>query len=79
MKSKHEKLVSDDTAPTRRDVVLRGMKLVFVAPALSTILASDVYAAASRFSCYPAGHVCSAASLENCCNGACSGNPGTCP
>jgi hypothetical protein len=69
----------EDLAPTRRDMVRRGVRLVFVAPVLSTILASDVYAAASRFSCYPTGHVCSAASQENCCNGACPGNPGVCP
>lgn len=69
--------VSDGAAPTRehtrRTVVLKGMKLAFVAPVVSTFLASDAYA--NNYSCYPAGHACPGA--EVCCNAAC--NLGVCP
>lgn len=56
--------------PTRRDVVRCGVKLTFVAPMVSTFFARDAYAAGSKFSCYPAGHVCPGA--EPCCSGSCN-------
>jgi len=61
---------------SRRAVIREGAKLAFVAPLLSTFLASQAYAAHYQFSCYPTGHVCPGGN-EACCNGACSG--GQCP
>jgi hypothetical protein len=60
---------------SRREVVRRGVKIAFVAPVISTFLATDAYAA--NYSCYPAGQDCSVSSDEPCCNGAC--NLGVCP
>ena len=57
-------------APSRRDVVGRGVKLAFVAPLLSTFFAADAYAA--NYSCYLNGHVCTPIlGAEPCCSGMC--------
>lgn len=64
---------------TRRDIVRHGMKLVFVAPVLSTFFAKDALAAGSNHSCYPVGHACGGATLEPCCNGlVCNGGTMLC-
>lgn len=65
-------------APTRRDVVRGGAKLVFVAPVISTFFAHEAYAA--NYSCYPQNHVChTTGDFEPCCGGlSCNGNPGIC-
>lgn len=63
---------------TRREVVRHGIKLAFTAPIITTFLASEAHAAASRQSCYPTGHVCDLpGQQESCCNGACAA--GVCP
>ncbi|MBI4718593.1 MAG: hypothetical protein HY763_12360 [Planctomycetes bacterium] len=54
---------------TRREVVRQGVKLVFVAPVVSSFFARDAVAAGSNHSCYPAGNVCGGATLEPCCDG----------
>lgn len=56
-------------APSRREVVGRGVKLAFVAPVLSTFFASQAYAA--NYSCYPVGHACEppGQGAEDCCQG----------
>lgn len=57
-----------DGAPTRRDVVRNGVKLVFLAPVVSTFFAHEAYA--SNYSCYPQGHACSLVlNREPCCGG----------
>ena len=55
--------------PSRRDVMRRGVKLAFVAPALSTFFASEAYAA--NYSCYPFDHACQppGQGAEDCCPG----------
>ncbi|MEK6677059.1 MAG: hypothetical protein AABZ47_15575 [Planctomycetota bacterium] len=53
--------------PSRRDVIRRGGKLVFVAPLLSTLFAKQAYAA--HYSCYNVGHACPG--VEPCCSGNC--------
>jgi len=69
---------ADERSLTRRDVVRKGAKLVFLAPVISTFFAHEAYAA--NYSCYPQGHVChNTGDFEPCCNGlTCNGNPGTC-
>ena len=57
------------TLHSRRKVVREGLKLVFVAPMLTTFFARDALAAGSNHSCYPAGHACGGATLEECCPG----------
>jgi hypothetical protein len=54
---------------SRRDVVRGGVKLVFVAPMLSTFLAERAYAA--NYSCYAQGHACvdGGPNNEPCCPG----------
>ena len=54
---------------SRRELMRKGAKLVFVAPVLSTFFAHDAFAAGSRHSCYPAGHACGAAHNLECCPG----------
>ncbi len=58
------------TGQTRREIVRTGVKIAFAAPVLSTFFAADAYAA--RYSCYPIGHACGAAT-EPCCGTACPG------
>ncbi len=60
---------------SRRELVRGGIRLVFIAPVLSTFFAHDAHAAGSRHSCYPTGHACPGA--EPCCNGPCAVN--VCP
>ncbi len=71
---------SAQTFGTRRDMVWRGAKVVFVAPVISTFFASQAYAA--NYSCYPEGHTCDAVSetkRQQCCGDlTCSGDPGVC-
>lgn len=63
---------------SRREIIRGGIKLAFIAPVITTFLASEARAAASRQSCYPTGHVCDLpGQQEPCCNGACVG--GVCP
>lgn len=57
---------------SRREVMREGAKLAFVAPLLSTFLASQAYAA--NYSCYPAGGPCDGGEGEPCCSGTCVGN-----
>lgn len=64
--------IADDSAlrPTRRGVVREGLKLAFVAPAISSFFAREAYAAS--YSCYPVGHVCVPPGQntgEHCCPG----------
>ncbi len=54
---------------SRRELMRKGAKLVFVAPVLSTFFAHDAFAAGSRHSCYPAGHPCGVGHNEECCPG----------
>ena len=62
---------------TRREVVRAGVKLVFVAPVLSTFFASDALAAGSGGSCYPNGQACG--TNDACCSGNCDiGGTDTC-
>jgi hypothetical protein len=56
--------------PTRRELVRRGTKLVYVAPFLSTFLAKQAQAKTTNHSCYPANHACPGA--EPCCSGVCN-------
>ncbi len=67
---------AQSTGRTRREVVRTGVKLAFVAPVISTFFAANAYAA--RYSCYPVGHACGAAT-EPCCGTACPGGGGICP
>ena len=66
--------------PDRRAVVRGGVKLVFVAPIVSTFFASQAYAA--NYSCYGVGHECLGdgtyedGNAEECCPGLeCTGPP----
>jgi hypothetical protein len=66
---------------SRRAVVREGMKLAFVAPALTTFFAREARAAGSNHSCYPEGHLCDGTHTgEECCAGLqCTGTqPKTC-
>jgi hypothetical protein len=60
-----------DGRMSRRDLVRRGTKLAFVAPLLSSFLASEARAAHTNHSCYPVTHACPGA--EPCCSGMCGG------
>lgn len=53
----------------RREIVTTGVKLVFVAPLISSFLARDAHAAGSNHSCYPAGMECGGGTAEPCCPG----------
>jgi hypothetical protein len=75
-KSPAEDSAGEGRGLTRRSVVGIGVKAAFIAPLLSTFLASEAQAAGSNHSCYPTGHACPG--LEPCCNGACLGGAG-CP
>jgi hypothetical protein len=67
-----------DALRSRRDIIRQGIRLAFIAPVVTTFLASEAHAAASRQSCYPTGHVCDLpGQQEPCCNGACVA--GVCP
>jgi hypothetical protein len=52
---------------TRRDLVGHGVKLAFVAPVISTLLAKDAYAGTAY--CSPLGAPCTQDS--DCCSGIC--------
>lgn len=61
---------------SRRDVMRHGVRLAFVAPAISTFLAHEAYAA--NYSCYPTGHACGTGHNEPCCTGSCNVFTDTC-
>ncbi len=62
---------------SRRDVIRSGAKLAWIVPALLTFTAQEAYAQGSNYSCYPTGHACGGAALEDCCGAAC--DAGVCP
>ncbi len=69
-------MAAGSSGHTRREVVRKGVKLAFAAPVISTFFAANAYAA--RYSCYPVGRVCGAAT-EPCCGTPCPGGGGVCP
>ena len=64
----------DISRPARRDIVRHGIKLVFVAPVISTFFVREAQAVPSAASCKPAGSPCPLPGLDpECCSGNCTG------
>jgi len=66
----HEQLLPRTTS--RREAVRVGLKMAFVAPLVTTFLAREARAAATRQSCSPAGAPCTA--NKECCSELCVAN-----